>query len=223
MRENGFDIELRRSILKYLEAGHGYKKIAKDFGISVYTAKYIRDIYRRGDFSYFDGVDTRTRYDDSEKLAIVHLFLNSGMELKTFAREEGINPNSLRNWVRKYQEDPQHSFDGNHKRLTLKISEKVALTKRFLNSRLELKAFAQKSGVDPLTLKRWVPIYGGEAHHNCDGQNKNVRCENSKKVELVEEFLASGQLLSSFAKTKGINPYTFKSWVRKYQEGTLKK
>ena len=223
MKENGLDIELRRSILKYLEAGHGYKKIATDFRINVYTAKYIRDIYRRGDLSYFDGEDSYTTHDDSEKLAIVRRFLDSGMELKTFAREEGINPNSLRNWVRKYQEDPQHSFDGNHKRLTLKICEKVALTKRFLNSRLELKAFAQKSGVDLLTLKRWVQIYGGEAHHNCDGLNKNVRCENSEKLALVEEFLVSGQPLTRFAQRKGINPYTFKSWVRKYREGTLKK
>ena len=104
MRENGFDIELRRSILEYLKAGHGYKKIAKDFGISVYSAKYIRDIYRRGDLAYFDGEETITRRDDSEKLAIVRQFLDSGMALKTFAREEGINRNTLRNWVRKYRE-----------------------------------------------------------------------------------------------------------------------
>ena len=111
MRSDGFDIELRRSILEYLEAGHGYKKIAADFGISVYSAKYIRDIYRRGNLSYFDGVDLLTKRDDSEKLTIVRQFLDSGMALKTFAREEGIDRNSLRNWVRKYQEDPQHSFE----------------------------------------------------------------------------------------------------------------
>ena len=104
MRSDGFDIELRRSILEYLEAGHGYKKIANDFGISVYSAKYIRDIYRRGNLSYFDGVDLLTKRDDSEKLAIVRQFLDSGMALKTFAREEGINRNTLRNWVRKYRE-----------------------------------------------------------------------------------------------------------------------
>ena len=37
MRKNGLDIELRKSILKCLEDGIGYKAIAKDFGISVYT------------------------------------------------------------------------------------------------------------------------------------------------------------------------------------------
>ena len=104
MRTGGLDIELRKSILKYLEAGHGYKKIATDFGISVYTAKYIRDIYRRGDLAYFDGEETITRRDDHEKLAIVRQFLDSGMALKTFAREEGLNRNTLRNWVRKHQE-----------------------------------------------------------------------------------------------------------------------
>ena len=77
MRTGGLDIDLRRSILKYIEAGHGYKKIATDFGISVYTAKYIRDIYRRGDLYYFDGVDSHTKRDDSEKLAIVRRFRRS--------------------------------------------------------------------------------------------------------------------------------------------------
>ena len=43
MRSDGFDIELRRSILEYLEAGHGYKKITNDFGISVYK----REIHSR--------------------------------------------------------------------------------------------------------------------------------------------------------------------------------
>ena len=104
MRENGFDIELRRSILKYLEAGHSYKTIAKDFGISVYSEKYIRDIYRRGDLSYFDGVETCTRREDSEKLALVNAFLASGLTLATFAKSEGINYATFRNWVRKHQE-----------------------------------------------------------------------------------------------------------------------
>ena len=77
MRTGGLNLELRKRILKYLEAGHGYKKIATDFGISVYTAKYIRDIYRRGDLYYFDGVDSHTKRDDSEKLAIVRRFRRS--------------------------------------------------------------------------------------------------------------------------------------------------
>ena len=223
MRENGLDIELRRSILKYLEAGHGYKKIATDFGISVYTAKYIRDIYRRGDLSYFDGVDSHTKRDDREKLAIVRLFLDSGMELKTFAREEGINRNSLRDWVRKYREDPQHCFDGNYNRLRIKTCEKVALVKRFLNSGLPLKAFAHKSGIDPLNLKRWVQTYCGEDHHSCDGVKKYTRREDSEKLALVDAFLASGLSLPIFAKTEGVNLSTFRSWVRKYREGTLLK
>ena len=104
MRKNGLDIELRKSILKCLEDGIGYKTIAKDFGISVYTAKYIRDIYRRGDLSYFDGKKSHPHYEASEKLAIVHLFLDSGLPLKTFAREECLNPATLRLWVRKYRE-----------------------------------------------------------------------------------------------------------------------
>ena len=172
MRSNGFDIELRKSILEYLEAGHGYKTIAKDFGISVYSAKYIRDIYRRGDLAYFDGVDSHTKRDDSEKLAIVRRFLDSGVELKTFAREEGVNRNSLRNWVRKYQEDPQHSFKGSHERLKITASEKVALVNQFLNSGLPLKEFSTKTGMNLLNLKRWVQTYCEEGAQTFDGLNK---------------------------------------------------
>ena len=49
-------------------------------------------------------MDKRTTYDDSEKFAIVRLFLDSGMELKTFAREAGLNPRTVREWFQKYQE-----------------------------------------------------------------------------------------------------------------------
>lgn len=110
MRSNNFDLELRQRILKYLEAGHGYKKIATDFGISVYTAKSIRDIYRRGNLSYFEGIDNCGLKDRSEKLAIVRRFLDSGLPLKTFAREEGLNPQNLRNWVQTYHEGDLDSF-----------------------------------------------------------------------------------------------------------------
>ena len=102
--KNVLDVELRKSILEYLEAGHSYKKIATDFGIKKSAAKYVRDIYRRGDLSYFDGKNGFTKYDASLRLAIVHLFLDSGLPLKTFARDEGINPATLRLWVKKYRE-----------------------------------------------------------------------------------------------------------------------
>ena len=223
MRSNGFDIELRKSILEYLEAGYGYKAIAKDFGISVYSAKYIRDIYRRGDLAYFDGVDSHTKRDDSEKLAIVRRFLDSGVELKTFAREEGVNRNSLRNWVRKYQEDPQHSFEGRHKRLKIKVPEKVALVNQFLNSGLPLKSFADKTGMNPRNLKSWVQTYCDAGHQSFDALNKYTRREDSEKLALVDAFLASGLTLATFAKSERINYSTFRNWVQKYQEGTQKK
>ena len=104
MRKNGLDIELRKSILKSLEEGIGYKMIAASFGIKVSTAKYIRDIFRRGNLSYFDGNEKALQRKPEERLAIVHLYLDSGLALKTFARNEKLNPATLRNWVRKYQE-----------------------------------------------------------------------------------------------------------------------
>ena len=158
MRNNGLDIELRKSILKYLEAGHGYKKIATDFGISVYTAKYIRDIYRRGDLSYFGGVDKVEYKDSREKLAIVRRFLDSGLPFKTFAREEGINPQNLRNWFQKYLKGDMDYF-GQEKHKWLNISEKLALVQRFLDSGQPLETFAQSEHINPLTFRGWVRKY----------------------------------------------------------------
>lgn len=223
MGSNTFDIALRQRILKYLEAGHGYKTIARDLGISVYSAKHIRDLYRRGNLDYFNGVDKQTQYDDYERLAVIHQFLESGLPLKTFARESCMNRNTLRNWVRKYREDSQHSFDGNHERLRIKACEKEALVKQFLHSGISLKAFAQKSGIESLNLKRWVQKYSGEDHHSSADVNKYKRREDSEKLALVDAFLASGVSLPTFAKSAGINYSTFRTWIRKYQEGTLKK
>lgn len=219
MKENGLDIELRKRILQYLEAGHGYKKIATDFGISVYTAKYIRDIYRRGDLSYFGGVKTVKQYDNNEKLALVQQFLDSGLPLKTFAREEGINRNSLRNWVRKYSDGPQHHHDGIDKRARLNVRKKLALVQRFLDSGQPLKTFAELECINPNTFKSWV----GKYHKGTLQNKKKTKRDDSEKLALVDAFLVSDQTLTAFAKSEGIDPSTFRNWVRKYQEGTLLK
>ena len=218
MRKNSFDIELRKSILKYLEAGHGYKKIAKDFNINVYTAKYIRDIYRRGDLSYFEGNDTFKYKDGNEKLAIVRRYLDSGLPLKTFAREEGLNPQNLRNWFEKYHEGDIDNFS-QEKHKWLNISEKIALVQQFLNSGQPLKTFAQSENLNPLTLKGWVLKYHeGELQHK-----KRTRRDLSEKLAFVEAYLASDQPLKTFAESEGISTSTLRNWVLKYQEGTLLK
>ena len=104
MLKNGLGLELRKRILNCLIAGDGYRKIAATFGIEEATAKYIRDIYRRGKLSYFVGKETQVRYKASEKLALVEKFLASGLPLKTFARTSSICPTTFRGWVRKHRE-----------------------------------------------------------------------------------------------------------------------
>lgn len=218
MKENGLDIELRKRILQYLEAGHGYKKIATDFGISVYTAKYIRDIYRRGDLSYFGGVKTVKQYDNNEKLALVQQFLDSGLPLKTFAREAGLNPRTFREWFEKYQEDGLHCFDP-HEYERYDINEKLAIVHRFLDSGQTLTTFAESECINLETFRSWVQKYYEGTLHN-KGRTKR---DDSEKLALVDAFLVSDQTLTAFAKSEGIDPSTFRNWVRKYQEGTLLK
>ena len=220
---NNFDVALRQSILKYLEAGHRYKMIARDFGISVYSAKHIRDLYQRGNLDYFNGVDKPTQYDDCEKLAIVHQFLESGQPLKTFAREVGLDRNTLRIWVRKYHEGPQPSVDDNHTGAQFDVCEKVAVVEKFLCSNQSMSAFASALGVNPYTFKNWVQMYSGEARQTSKGVSKKTRREDSEKLALVVAFLASGLPMTAFAKSEGISYSTFKKWVQKYRERTLKK
>lgn len=102
-KKHFLSLQMRSSILQMLEAGYGYRSIARFFHLSIYTVRNIADIYKRGELRYF-GVDTihyKHSYSLQFKIETVEKYLRSGMPLKTFARENGVCPNTLRVWVNK--------------------------------------------------------------------------------------------------------------------------
>ena len=99
-------MELRKNILLFLEAGHGYRTIAHHFSLSEETTKTIRDIWRRGDLGYF-GADFKLQkhyYPLEYKLFMVERYQACGLPLKTFCRENHISHATFRAWVKLYQE-----------------------------------------------------------------------------------------------------------------------
>ena len=99
--------ELRKNILLLLDAGHGYRSIARYFSLSRETTKTIRDIWRRGDLGYF-GEDTKLTkhyYPNEFKVAMVKNYLASGKPLKTFCRENQISHATLRCWLKRYEQN----------------------------------------------------------------------------------------------------------------------
>ena len=95
----------RQRILFLIESGFGYVAIAKQCYLPVGTVKSVVEIYKRGHWAYF----TDEKYSKPElslnyKFEIVEEFLESGLPLKTFAREHGLAPSTLRTWLKKYKE-----------------------------------------------------------------------------------------------------------------------
>ena len=52
------------------------------------------------------------RYSREFKLEAVRLVIDEGQAIKPAAKNLGIDSNSLRNWIKKYQADPEYSFPG---------------------------------------------------------------------------------------------------------------
>lgn len=98
-------IKLRKNILRLLEAGYGYRSIAKYFSINLYTAKTIRDIWKRGDLGYFGAKYKLQKhyYPIEFKIEKVEEYLASGKPLKTYCREKYLCHATFRGWVRRYQ------------------------------------------------------------------------------------------------------------------------
>ena len=99
--------ELRKNILLLLDAGHGYRSIARYFSLSRETTKTIRDIWRRGDLGYFEEEKKRPKhfYPIEFKMTMVKNYLASGKPLKTFCRENQISPATVRGWVKRYEQN----------------------------------------------------------------------------------------------------------------------
>ena len=96
---------LRVNLLPYLDAGYGYRRLAKCFAIPEETAKTVVAIYQRGDRTYFESpVRLRRRYDLAYQLETVERFLSSGQALKTFARAQGLSHATLSGWIARYRE-----------------------------------------------------------------------------------------------------------------------
>lgn len=98
-------MELRKNILKFFEAGYGYRSIARYFSLSEETTKTIRDIWRRRDLGYF-GVTYKLKkhyYPVEFKVEMVEKYLASGMPLKRFCREKYLSHATFRAWVKLYQ------------------------------------------------------------------------------------------------------------------------
>lgn len=55
---------------------------------------------------------TRRRFSREYKLEAVRLVTQRGVSMAQAARDLGLHINSLRQWVRDYQADPQQAFPG---------------------------------------------------------------------------------------------------------------
>ena len=54
----------------------------------------------------------RRKYTREFKLEAIKLIRERGVHVAQASRDVGVHPNSLREWVREFAEDPEHSFPG---------------------------------------------------------------------------------------------------------------
>ena len=54
----------------------------------------------------------RRKYTREFKVEAIKLIRERGVPVAQASRDLGVHPNSLREWVREFAEDPEHSFPG---------------------------------------------------------------------------------------------------------------
>jgi transposase len=57
-------------------------------------------------------MSTRRTYSREFKIEAVHLVTDQGLSRKQVARDLGIDPTSLRSWIKELTQAPEHAFPG---------------------------------------------------------------------------------------------------------------
>ena len=106
MAKSFLSLELRQTMLRYFEAGYGYRSVAKLCCIKLDTAKTARDIWRRGDLGYFgeSSYVLKSYYPTSFKIEAVETYLAKGGPIKTYCRERNLSPTTFRGWLKRYEQ-----------------------------------------------------------------------------------------------------------------------
>jgi transposase-like protein len=126
----------------------------------------------------------RRKFTREFKLEAVRLIKDRGVSFVQASRDLSVHPTQLRNWVKKFSDDPQHAFPGNGQMKPEQLE--IAQLKREVAKLKAERDILKKAAVDSSDERNVVCKLGGWGHEAKRFPRPGVESErNSIEIALA--------------------------------------
>jgi transposase len=167
----------------------------------------------------------RSAYSATEKLAILNEFKSSQLPAKTFARQHGISPITLRQWQSRHVRDGIEGLEEAHRNKHYSALFKLAVVQAYVAGEGTQIELANRFGLRSKTqLRAWVSKYNGENTLTASPSRKQVPTMSRKtnfeeRIEVVEYVTKDKHSYAEAAEHFQVSYQQARSWVLKAKDG----
>ena len=164
------------------------------------------------------------KFTESEKIFLIVRYLNQNIDPSNFAKKNGINIETFRDWLINYRSLGVNAFSrtGNQH-----YSEefKLNVVNEYLNGGGSLRYLCEKHKIKSKTqLRSWISKYNNhEELKSYSGGTGRIMVKGRKttfeeRIDIVKDYIESGCSYEEIAEKYEISYQQIYQWVRKYQE-----
>lgn len=156
-------------------------------------------------------------FTEEERATLLKQFHNSGLEFQEFAREQNLNPHTLKNWIW------LESKPGSKKQYS--ATERKKTVETYLSSGMSQDAFSKTWGISGATLGNWIRRYeegGSDGLMNKSHKDNDKRRGSRIPRAVQEEILKLKKQEPSFG-LKKIKHWLYRFRGVKVSAGSIRK
>ena len=154
-----------------------------------------------------------------EKLEIVHLYLEQGKSISILTKAFGVNSDTIRNWIRKYQKEGVEGLKESHswKKYSSELKEQAVTD--YLAGRGSLSRIVEKYDIsNHYVLRSWIKQYssGKELKATSKGNSRmKQECKTTfeERIEIVNFTIAHDKDYQAAIEKYGISYQQVYAWV----------
>ena len=159
-----------------------------------------------------------------EKLEVVHLYLEQGKSISILTKAFGVNGDTIKNWIRKYQKEGVEGLKESHswKKYSSELKEKAVTD--YLAGRGSLSRIVEKYDIsNHYVLRSWIKRYtsGKELKATSKGNSRMKQGRKTtfeERIEIVNFTIAHDKDYQAAIEKYGVSYQQVYAWVRKFEK-----
>ena len=167
----------------------------------------------------------KRKANEDEKIRIAKLCLSGKLSQGEAARQVGVNKETIRSWIAKYEFQGELGFLARGNNRVYSNELKQAAVSDYLNGGESQQTIAAKYGLRSKTqLQKWIKMYNnGEdfSQHKMSGGSRMTTSRKTTKeerIQIVRECIANGCNYGECAIKYNVSYQQVYGWVKRFKE-----